>query len=244
MSASFSTAGAAANCTTLRMPTIREAAIAEASDTTNVRRLRLNGRVEEAWPSMATKLTTIQKCAWGFAALFLGVYLLDYVPGIMDANGLMFGLFHMTKIVDIGHLAVGALAVVAALSSARVARIYFYLLGVWYSIDVIAYFISHLHTISLTTNVLVNLPHILILGAAFGSRRKSIGRRRQKPYPPSTAPQKGSCRRESTRAGAARVGPGVRCDGLQHRDRLQKKDVVLPPCSTGFRTRPPHGRSA
>ena len=59
------------------------------------------------------------------------------------------------------------LGVVAALSSARVARIYFYLLGVWYSIDVIAYFISHLHTISLTTNVLVNLPHILILGAAF-----------------------------------------------------------------------------
>jgi len=149
------------------MPTIREAAIAEASDTTSVRRLRLNGRVEEGWLSMATKLTTIQKCAWGFAALFLGVYLLDYVPGIMDANGLMFGLFHMTKIVDIGHLAVGALAVVAALSSARVARIYFYLLGVWYSIDVIAYFISHLHTISLTTNVLVNLPHILILGAAF-----------------------------------------------------------------------------
>jgi hypothetical protein len=28
--------------------------------------------------------------------LFLGVYSLDYVPGTMDANGKMFGLFSMT----------------------------------------------------------------------------------------------------------------------------------------------------
>ena len=115
---------------------------------------------------MATKLTTIQKCAWGFAVLFLGVYLLDYVPGIMDANGLMFGLFHMTKIVDIGHLTAGGLAVVGALWP-KFMRPYFWLLGVWYSIDVASYFVSHLHTISLTTNVLVNLPHVLILSAAF-----------------------------------------------------------------------------
>jgi hypothetical protein len=56
---------------------------------------------------MSQKITAIQKCAWGFAALFLGVYLLDYVPGIMEANGLMFGLFHMTRIVDLGHLGAG-----------------------------------------------------------------------------------------------------------------------------------------
>ena len=116
---------------------------------------------------MSTKLATIQKCAAGFAALFLGVYLLDYVPGIMDEHGLMFGLFHMTRIVDLGHLAAGALAVVAAWSSPRIARIYFYVLGVAYSIDVVTYFVSHLQTISLTQNFLVNLPHILILGAAF-----------------------------------------------------------------------------
>jgi hypothetical protein len=116
---------------------------------------------------MATKLTTIQKCAWGFAALFLGVYLLDYVPGIMDENGLMFGLFQMTRIVDLGHLAAGALGVIGALSGPRGARIYFWLLGVWYSIDVVMYVASHLHTISPTRNLLVNLPHILILAAAF-----------------------------------------------------------------------------
>lgn len=116
---------------------------------------------------MPKQITTIQKCAWGFAGLFLGVYLLDYVPGIMDANGLMFGLFHMTRIVDLGHLGAGTLAVIGALTSARGARAYFYVLGIWYLIDVLVYFFSHLRQIPLKTNVLVNLPHILIFIAAF-----------------------------------------------------------------------------
>lgn len=116
---------------------------------------------------MSKQITTIQKCAWGFAALFLGVYLLDYVPGIMDANGLMFGLFHMTRIVDLGHLGAGSLAVIGALTSARGARVYFYVLGAWYLIDVLVYFFSHLNQIPLKTNILVNGPHILIFIAAF-----------------------------------------------------------------------------
>jgi hypothetical protein len=116
---------------------------------------------------MAKQFSIIQKCAFGFAALFLGVYMLDYVPGIMDQNGLMFGLFQMTKLVDFGHLGVGALALIAALISANLSRIYFWALGVWYTIDVFTYFFGHLHTISLTRNVLVNLPHILIFIAAY-----------------------------------------------------------------------------
>lgn len=136
---------------------------------------------------MATKLTTIQKCAWGFAALFLAVYLLDYVPGIMDANGLMFGLFHMTRIVDLGHLAAGALAIIGALAGPRVARIYFYVLGTWYSIDVVTYFIAHLRSISLTTNFLVNLPHILILGAAFWIATRVDRTRAAQPVPAASA---------------------------------------------------------
>jgi hypothetical protein len=40
-------------------------------------------------------------------------------------------------------------------------------LGVWYSIDVIVYFFSHLQTVSLIVNVLVNLPHTIITIAAF-----------------------------------------------------------------------------
>jgi hypothetical protein len=116
---------------------------------------------------MPTKISTIRKLAFGFAALFLGVYLLDYVPGIMDQNGLMFGLFHMSRLIDFGHLALGVLALAAALTTTKIARIYFWALGIWYTIDVVTYFIGHLQTTPLKTNVLVNLPHTLIFVAAY-----------------------------------------------------------------------------
>jgi len=116
---------------------------------------------------MPKSYSTIQKCAFGFAVLFLGVYSLDYVPGIMDQNGLMFGLFHMTRIVDLGHLGAGSLALIGALISARTARAYFWLLGVWYTIDVFVYFFGHLQTLPVAKNVLINLPHILIFIAAY-----------------------------------------------------------------------------
>lgn len=109
----------------------------------------------------------IQKLALGFSALFLFVYLLDYVPGIMDANGKMFGLFSMTRIVDIGHLALGTLALISAFTSAKVSRIYFWALGVWYGIDVIMFFVSHFNSMSLLVNAAVNMPHLLTSIAAF-----------------------------------------------------------------------------
>jgi len=116
---------------------------------------------------MARKFSTIQKVGFGFALLFLGVYALDYVPGIMDQNGLMFGLFHMSRLIDLGHLGAGSLALICALISAKASRFYFWLLGVWYTIDVVTYFFSHLSTLPLIKNVLVNMPHILIFVAAY-----------------------------------------------------------------------------
>lgn len=132
--------------------------------------------------TMPKQTTAIQKCAWGFAALFLGVYLLDYVPGIMDANGLMFGLFHMSKLIDLGHLALGALALISACISAKTARIYFWILGVWYTIDVVTYFFGHLHAISLKTNILVNLPHTIIFIAAYWIAM-NVGKEQREPVP-------------------------------------------------------------
>jgi hypothetical protein len=116
---------------------------------------------------MSRNVTRLQKIAWGFAAMFLGVYLLDYVPGIIADNGKMFGLFSITTIVDLGHLALGVLAAIAAWHSAKAARIYFWVLGVWYSIDVIVYFFSHLRNTPLIVNILVNTPHTIITIAAF-----------------------------------------------------------------------------
>jgi hypothetical protein len=116
---------------------------------------------------MPKTYSTIQKYAFGFALLFLGVYSLDYVPGIMDKNGLMFGLFHMSKLIDFGHLALGALALISAFISAGAARVYFWVLGVWYTIDVVTYFFGHLHNTPLIPNILVNLPHTIIFLAAY-----------------------------------------------------------------------------
>ncbi len=134
---------------------------------------------------MLKRLSTIQKCAFWFAILFLGVYSLDYVPGIMDKNGLMFGLFHMSKLIDFGHLALGALALISAFFSAKAARIYFWALGIWYTIDVVTYFFGHLHNTSLVTNILVNLPHTIIFIAAYwiALNVDHVGRNQARPIP-------------------------------------------------------------
>ena len=116
---------------------------------------------------MTRQFSTIQKIGFGFAVLFLGVYSLDYVPGIMDQNGLMFGLFHMSRLIDLGHLGAGSLALICALVSQKASRFYFWLLGIWYSIDVFAYFLGHLNSLPLIKNILVNTPHILIFIAAY-----------------------------------------------------------------------------
>jgi hypothetical protein len=107
---------------------------------------------------MKRRFTVLRKCAFGFAFLFLTVYLLDYVPGIMDVNGKMFGLFSMTTFVDIGHLGLGVLALISAFVGQKAARVYFWFLGFFYAADVITYAIRHLHLISPVTNLLVNLP--------------------------------------------------------------------------------------
>jgi len=117
--------------------------------------------------AMNPRFTIIQRTAFGFALLFLAVYSLDFVPGVMDANGKMFGLFSMTTFVDIGHLGLGALALISGFIGPRAARVYFWFLGFFYAADVITYAISHAHVISPTTNLLVNLPHILVSTAAF-----------------------------------------------------------------------------
>jgi Domain of unknown function (DUF4383) len=112
-------------------------------------------------------MRTIRKIAFGYAILFLGVYSLDYVPGVMDANGKMFGLFSMTPLVDAGHLVLGALALICGFISAKAARLYFWFLGIVYGLDVVIYTASHWGTISPMTNFLVNLPHTVIFISAF-----------------------------------------------------------------------------
>jgi hypothetical protein len=116
---------------------------------------------------MGSRFTKLQNFAFGFAALFLAVYSLDYVPGVMAPNGKMFGLFSMTTFVDVGHLALGALALASGFIGQKASRVYFWFLGFFYAGDVIVYAVRHLHTLPPVTNLLVNLPHILVSAAAF-----------------------------------------------------------------------------
>jgi hypothetical protein len=116
---------------------------------------------------MKRRFTKLQKIAFGFAALFLAVYSLDYVPGVMAPNGKMFGLFSMTTFVDIGHLGLGALALICAFVGQKASRVYCWFLGFFYAADVIVYAIRHLDSMPPVTNLLVNLPHILVSTAAF-----------------------------------------------------------------------------
>ena len=117
--------------------------------------------------TMTSRFSTIQKVAFGYAVLFLAVYSMDFIPGVMDANGKMFGLFSMTTFVDIGHLGLGTLALISGLIGPKVARGYFWFLGFFYAADVINYVIRHLHLISPVTNALVNAPHFIISVSAF-----------------------------------------------------------------------------
>jgi len=73
----------------------------------------------------------------------------------------------MTTFVDVGHLGLGTLALISGFVGPKASRVYFWFLGFFYAADVITYAVRHLHLISPTTNLLVNLPHIVISIAAF-----------------------------------------------------------------------------
>jgi hypothetical protein len=73
----------------------------------------------------------------------------------------------MTTFVDIGHLGLGLLALISGFVGSRTSRVYFWFLGFFYAADVIIYAIRHLHLISPVTNLLVNMPHMLVSIAAF-----------------------------------------------------------------------------
>jgi hypothetical protein len=57
--------------------------------------------------------------------------------------------------------------VVSGLAGQKAARLYFWFLGFFYAADVITYAIRHWTLISPLTNLLVNLPHVVISTAAF-----------------------------------------------------------------------------
>ena len=120
----------------------------------------------------------IQKLGWAYAGLFVFVVLLGYVPGVNDAQGLMFGLFKLDLYDDSLHLASGVWAGIAAWRSRRAAVTYFKIFGPLYGFDGVVglitergyldlgIFLNDAVGLDFAIRIAANIPHILIGGAA------------------------------------------------------------------------------
>jgi len=115
--------------------------------------------------------------------MFFGIVALNYIPGIHDSNGFMFGLFKLDPIDDVLHLATAIWAGIAAYSSFHQSSTYFKIFGIFYFSDAIFCMIfgqclgdftlfTHSHDIVIlnASNFMdrlpLNIPHMLIGGLA------------------------------------------------------------------------------
>jgi hypothetical protein len=120
----------------------------------------------------------IRKLAWVYAALFVGVVALGYIPGLTDDQGRLLGLFHIELKDDLLHLGSGLWAAIAAWYSTRAALFYFRLFGLVYFFDGVCgllfgqgyldfgIFLFGPTPLDLATRIGANIPHLLIGGIA------------------------------------------------------------------------------
>ena len=123
-------------------------------------------------------MAAVRKWGFAYAALFVAVVAVGYVPGFEDADGNLFGLFKLDLYDDALHLASGLWAGIAALISERAARGYFKLFGPLYLLDGVlgfftgsgyldgGIFLYGMLDLELQTRFFANLPHLVIGGLA------------------------------------------------------------------------------
>ena len=138
-------------------------------------------------------MSRIQLFGWIYALLFFGVVAIDFVPGLKNANGELFGLFYLEPKDHILHGASAIWAALAAWRSTRATLYYFRIFGVIYALDGLlglatgqgyldgGIILNELFQIDLMTRIATNLPHILIGGVAVWigyiySRRAEVAR--------------------------------------------------------------------
>jgi hypothetical protein len=113
--------------------------------------------------------------AFGFGLLFALVVVLGYIPSLnggaghvaMTANGehQMLGLYMIGTADDVTHGLSAVLLLGAALTSARASRIALLVFGCYYAVDAAIYLVTGvIQQRPLVSNVLLNLPHVLISG--------------------------------------------------------------------------------
>lgn len=124
------------------------------------------------------KISKVQMLAWLYAALFLSVVAIGYIPLFTNEAGQLFGLFKIDLIDDALHLGSGIWAALAAWTSARAATLYFKIFGIMYGLDGVigllfgqgyldgGIFIYGPLPLDWGTKIAANTPHILIGGVA------------------------------------------------------------------------------
>lgn len=143
---------------------------------------------------MSLKFSTIQKFALLYGAMFLFVVTISHWPGLTDSEGRLMGLFKIDPIDDIFHLLSGIAAVIVGFKSVHWSKIFFIVVAIPYGLDAITGLLFSREFLNLDvftqglgspnfglTNILINLPHVLItvvalwVGLSF-SKRYNNGR--------------------------------------------------------------------
>lgn len=123
-------------------------------------------------------MTTLRKIAFVYFIILLGAAALNYIPGIVDAEGLAFGIFALDIFDDALHLASALWALGAALISHRASKLFLLIFGALYLTDgalglatgsgFLDFGIFNNGVLDLPFNfkILANLPHISLGGIA------------------------------------------------------------------------------
>lgn len=118
----------------------------------------------------------LRKIAWGYFVVLALVTSLNYLPGVRQPDGTVFGIFALDLSDDALHAASALWAAVAALLSARVSRIFLVRFGALYLADGLmglafgsgyldlGILINGVVQMPLTTKILANLPHLALGG--------------------------------------------------------------------------------
>ena len=124
----------------------------------------------------------LEKISLGYFCILLFAASLNYIPGLTDTEGRVFGIFALDIFDDSLHVASALWALLAALYSQRSARMFLVIFGILYLGDGIFGFLTGYGYLDLGifTNdseglsftlfrVLANLPHIALGGFALWS---------------------------------------------------------------------------
>lgn len=134
-------------------------------------------------------MTNLQKLSLGYFVALMIAASLNYIPGLMDENGLAFGIFALDIYDDALHVASALWALVAGLMSHRASRTFLILFGLAYLGDgVFGFFTGYGYLdLGIFTNasagvdmslsrMLANLPHLALGGIAVWAGFRLAGR--------------------------------------------------------------------